>query len=356
MHTAERASSYISKLPPAVAGSGGHDATFRVACILVHGFALESGTALELLREWNLTHCSPPWRENELAHKIRSAAAQPDPRHGWALAGGKPETDPYHTGRHVQPPPRPPAERTVPFSAVAAARIAACSKLAHPDAGWLRSISPLDPAAATTGDFFRALYRPGEISLILTNPYSQGDYAWWVGAGAYRLSDTPGVSGVSSDLPLGSKDGVLYLANPVDGRWHAKAGSAAGDDRRKLSRRSANCCTRFPYLLLESDQLDATTWLRICSQIELPISAVYTSGGKSIHVLLRIGARSKSEFDARRDQIRAIYAPLGADPAAMTAVRLTRLPGMLRGTRKQELLYLDPAPNGTELQKLQPKR
>jgi hypothetical protein len=34
----ERASRYISRMDAAVAGSGGHDATFAVACALVHGF------------------------------------------------------------------------------------------------------------------------------------------------------------------------------------------------------------------------------------------------------------------------------------------------------------------------------
>ena len=43
------------------------------------------------------------------------------------------------------------------------------------------------------------------------------------------------------------------------------------------------------------------------------------------------------------DRLRPGLVRLGADPAAMSGVRLTRLPGAVRGSRRQRLLYLDPA-------------
>src|SRR5262245_61452500 len=70
----ERARRYIAKCPPAISGQGGHDATFHVAAVLVHGFALSETDGLALLREWNGT-CVPPWNESDLVHKIKSAAA-----------------------------------------------------------------------------------------------------------------------------------------------------------------------------------------------------------------------------------------------------------------------------------------
>jgi hypothetical protein len=36
----DRARAYVAKVPGAVAGQGGHDQTFSVACSLVNGFAL----------------------------------------------------------------------------------------------------------------------------------------------------------------------------------------------------------------------------------------------------------------------------------------------------------------------------
>ena len=63
---------YLSKLPSAVSGAGGHPSTFRAACECVR-FGLSDADALTLLREWNGTHCRPPWTEKELAHKLADA-------------------------------------------------------------------------------------------------------------------------------------------------------------------------------------------------------------------------------------------------------------------------------------------
>ena len=76
MNTIARARAYASKMPPAISGQHGHDATFSVACALVHGFALGESDALNILLEYN-GRCSPPWSEKELRHKLKSAASAP---------------------------------------------------------------------------------------------------------------------------------------------------------------------------------------------------------------------------------------------------------------------------------------
>jgi hypothetical protein len=78
----------------------------------------------------------------------------------------------------------------------------------------------------------------------------------------------------------------------------------------------------------------------------LRIAAIYTSGGKSIHALVRLDAESKAAWDAERDRMRTALVTFGADEGALTAVRLTRLPGAKRDERPQELLYLNPNPSG----------
>jgi len=59
MNQLETARAYLAKLPPAISGAGGHDATFRAACWLVRR-GLAEGDATTLLRQWNGTHCQPP--------------------------------------------------------------------------------------------------------------------------------------------------------------------------------------------------------------------------------------------------------------------------------------------------------
>ena len=69
---ADRARSYLMRIPAAISGSGGHAQTLLAAEHMVRGFGLDDGTAMSLLCEWNRS-CSPPWSERELQHKIREA-------------------------------------------------------------------------------------------------------------------------------------------------------------------------------------------------------------------------------------------------------------------------------------------
>lgn len=68
---------YLDILPPAISGSGGHNATFRAACECVR-FGLTDAEALAALRRYN-ARCSPPWSERELQHKLDSARRKATP-------------------------------------------------------------------------------------------------------------------------------------------------------------------------------------------------------------------------------------------------------------------------------------
>ena len=73
----ERASKYLAKLEPAVAGQSGHNKAFFAACVLVKGFGLNESESLQVLAAEFNPRCQPPWSEKELVHKVRSAAKQP---------------------------------------------------------------------------------------------------------------------------------------------------------------------------------------------------------------------------------------------------------------------------------------
>lgn len=104
MNQPDRARAYLARVPVAIAGSGGHNATFHAACVLANGFGLPSAEALPLLMEWN-AGCQPPWSEAELRHKLASAekAHHAKPR-GYLLAVSD-RALPY-----TPPRPAPPAE------------------------------------------------------------------------------------------------------------------------------------------------------------------------------------------------------------------------------------------------------
>lgn len=81
---AERCLRYIDRMPLAVSGAGGHDAFFRVACVVVRGFSLPDGAALEVLRYYS-SRCSPPWSEREIRHKLEQAKRSRDYSPGYLL-------------------------------------------------------------------------------------------------------------------------------------------------------------------------------------------------------------------------------------------------------------------------------
>lgn len=75
----ERAPAYLERMPPAIAGSGGHTATFNAAVVLIRGFAMSEEDAIPLLLAWNQSHCQPPWSESDIRRKLRSAATSTRP-------------------------------------------------------------------------------------------------------------------------------------------------------------------------------------------------------------------------------------------------------------------------------------
>jgi hypothetical protein len=197
---------------------------------------------------------------------------------------------------------------------------------------WLRERSPKRVLAVSPVFFLDCCYRLGERVVILTDPRSDG-FLW------ENLSIYPQWNALDK-LRYGHQ-GVWYMIQPVDGQSHWNP------RQQRESKRSEEAVTSWRYAILESDKLPPSEWLKILVQLPLRIQAIYSSGGESVHALVRVEASSKAEWDALMRTTRLpILAPLGADPGALTAVRLSRLPNCLRGQtgELQELYYLNPKP------------
>lgn len=341
MDVMERARRYISALPNAIGGQGGHDATFRCACVLVHGFSLDEGGALSLLTEWNGTHCDPQWNAGELEHKVRSAAGAPSDKAPGYLLGSLPKGREAGAGGGPRVAPKPAREKEAWIPDYDEGKLREfVHGVPEVDVEWFMRRSPVDPRGVAPGEFLEHVFRPAERVLIFTNFRSQGDFLWEVGRGGFRLSDERGVSAVKSELPAGGPDGVWFLCQPVDGAWHVNPRQEG-----RYSRRSMEGVSRWVHLVLESDEAPEELWLRYLARLPLEVRAIYSSGGKSWHALVVVDRDDKASFDALlRNQAKRILPLFGADARAMTPVRLTRLPGCKRGTREQRLIYLDPLP------------
>ncbi|HLP78243.1 MAG TPA: hypothetical protein VK327_15160 [Candidatus Paceibacterota bacterium] len=115
------------------------------------------------------------------------------------------------------------------------------------------------------------------------------------------------------------------MSNPVDGKFHPNPRQG-----NKLSRRSEESVTSWRYLLVESDKAEPIPWVSALAQLPLRIAAIYSSGRRSIHALIRMDASSKADLDAKAAKLMPMLIALGADPKGMKAVQLTRLPGCYR--------------------------
>lgn len=188
------------------------------------------------------------------------------------------------------------------------------------------------PEYVRSCDYLDALFQPREKIPIFTMCKSSGQLL-------YEREVT-----LPEEVPVSGPDGVWFLINPVDGRFHPNPRQGG-----RLSRRSEESVTTFRFALLESDEAPADEWLKLLVQLPLPIESICESGGRSIHALLRVNAKSKGEWDSIIKPSKPLFTRLGADPGALRAVQLSRLPQAFRGDRQQRLLYLNPSASPTPI-------
>jgi hypothetical protein len=209
---------------------------------------------------------------------------------------------------------------------------------------WLAARSPIRPDNRTPASFLHALYGPGEKILVFDVYASQGQYVW-------EHKGFPFDARELDRFRKGAKCGVWFLTNPVDGEYRK-------NDNGDLSRRSQACVTSWRYMVIECDHdVSPGDWRRVLVQLPLPIVAIYETGGRLPHALVRLSpSAAKEEWDRKRDELLPSLVVRGADPKTLTAVRLSRLPQCERlgkldrsgnyrafaAPRVQRLLYLNP--------------
>ena len=97
---------------------------------------------------------------------------------------------------------------------------------------------------------------------------------------------------------------------------------------------------QFRYALVESDNMDLEKQNAIIRELELPIATLVYSGSKSIHAVVRIEATNKEEYKKRVEYLYKICKKngLNVDEQNKNPSRLSRLPGFMRGDKKQFII------------------
>jgi RecA-family ATPase len=290
------ARAYLAKLPPAVAGQGGHPATYRAASILANGFDLPWSDAWSLLQEFNL-RCSPPWSEKDLRHKLNDAYVKPHERQkGWLAKGTERRVG--ANGRFVFDPNRVAelAEAQTPF---------------------------------TTADVLLNCFTNEDI-ICITNEAGQTEDGKWFPASkgifltrAEWITKFFGPGAVGAAKFAGTESGAWIRINPFT------PDDFTGTD---------GAVSNYRHVLVEFDKKPKDEQVAIFQQSNLPISLLVDSGGKSVHAWVRVDAQTKEQWEERRNTVYDYLSDHEPDPQNKNPSRWSRLGGVLRGENEQRIV------------------
>ena len=302
----------LNHCPPA--GAGVHPWLFKVARYL-HRY--HTPDEIQTILEVRVAGCGRYLESHEIPDAVRNSRA-----HAWQPSGKT------ASQRRAEWIAAPTLNRVPPFNPEKAEQVAAQIPI-EITSDWLKEHSPCSVCCSTAG-FLRSVFAPTEKALLFCHYQNQG-----------RLF--PDEVNLEKFTAIHFPCGAWFLCNPVDGLSHFNP------RLNRKSRRSEESLTSFRYAVLECDREPRSQWLKILAWLRLPIVAITHSAGRSDHALIRVDSESKAAWNTfKLEQLRPLV-ELGADDGALSAVRLTRLPGCFRGDRRQELLYLNPAANGSPI-------
>lgn len=98
--------------------------------------------------------------------------------------------------------------------------------------------------------------------------------------------------------------------------------------------------TDFRFALVESDDMPIDQQNAIIRELELPVACLVHSGRKSLHAIVRIDAGTYEEYRKRVDYLYDVCRKNGlkVDSQNRNPSRLSRMPGVMRGDKKQFLV------------------
>jgi len=319
----ERAARLVATRPRAASGQGGHATTFGVACVLVHGFGMSPEEAMPVMMEYNAS-LSEQWSERELWHKLRSALSVQDSKpRGYLLEGKVAEMG----AAAVYVPPVKKTKAAFSLERLEAVQVPDLPRLMTEWRAWLAERSTVPPETVTPEAYLDALFRAGEKVLIFENMRTRGDYGREIGKKTWKLGSTPERAPVVAPLPSGTPEGMTFLMQPVDGRWYMK------NDSAEMTRRGKRSVTRWPYILLESDAAPPEKWLNALVRARLRIVSITSSGGRSLHAVVRLDMETEEDLRLQIDDpnAREVLVVLGCDSQALHTFASPRLPNTTRG-------------------------
>lgn len=179
--------------------------------------------------------------------------------------------------------------------------------------------------------YLQALFEPEEYVAYVTESYRKEDGRFAPNGCSCQL--TAGQLIMELDHYGDDIGAALGDYNPEAGAWICFNPMDGG------GRRNENV-TDFRYALVECDNMELGRQQAIIRQLELPCAALVYSGGKSVHAIVKVDAPDYAEYRRRVDYLYAACQKNGLtiDQQNRNPSRLSRMPGILRGDKRQTLL------------------
>lgn len=199
--------------------------------------------------------------------------------------------------------------------------------------------SPLDPTQCSLSIWLAAVYSNANIGrgcILVTDRFN---------ATKPKALVYPG----EAFEPFRSDEGGFFVINPVTGYPFRHERFASGE-----SWRCNECVLRFSFMLIESDKLCLDDQVKLLASLEMPIVSIVSSGGRSLHALVKIGAKTEAEWREIRDEYVSTLGGCGIDRNVLRPNQMSRLPFCIRGNKnsEQQLLFLNPFADGTPIHRL----
>lgn len=182
--------------------------------------------------------------------------------------------------------------------------------------------------------YLEALFAPGDIIGYVNDGYlhTKGETEKWLPkAGVYTKTAGEIIDGLRRYQ--GDIGAVMGDPNRNSGAWirfNPLDGQGVKNDN----------VVDFRYALVESDNMDIAKQNEIIRELELPVVTLTYSGGKSLHAIVKVDAVNYPQYQERVDYLYKIVEKNGlrVDKQNKNPSRLTRLPGFVRGDKKQFLV------------------
>lgn len=205
------------------------------------------------------------------------------------------------------------------------------------DSAWLDTSSIIEePKEVGTDElrrYIQALFKPDEIVGFCIDaekdeergkwkPSSKGSYGMTAQQILEAIKKHPNsIEDVIGDYNKAA--GAWIRFNPLDG--HGVSNSNVTDLR---------------YALVESDELELEKQKALVEQLNLPVAIMTYSGGKSIHSIIKINAVTEQDYREKVDYLYKICEKNGLkiDKQNKNQSRMSRMPGVIRGDKKQFII------------------